>query len=288
MPACGACWPDGECLTLEEAVRRLCAACRKVGRAWPFVSSAWPTSVPHLPVGQPRVLVLGVYLADRKNTVAHLVDAFGASRHCRVEQHWVALGHTPPPAQVAAVTAQQERTPAPKFVLINRLLRAVDRDAFDYVIVCDDDIHLPDRFIDRFIGWQQHLGFSLAQPARTWDSDSDHHFVRRKLRVRSRARETRFVEIGPLFCMDRRFAPLLLPFDESSPMGWGYDYVWPVVARQHGLRMGIIDDVPMAHLLRKQGSLYDSSGQRELMRDYLARHEHLAANECFTVLRRHH
>src|SRR5439155_5541514 len=119
----------------------------------------------------------------------------------------------------------------------------------------DDDIALPRGFLDAFLGLQGRTGLALAQPARTHDSYYDHPIVERQLGVQ--ARRTRFVEIGPLVSMRRDAAALLLPFDERSPMGWGYDNLWPLILGRHGLGMGIIDATPVNHGLRKPTAEYD-------------------------------
>ena len=238
-----------------------------------------------MPEGQPSVLVLGVYMAGRANAVRHLVDAMRSSQYCRVFQRWVALGGPPPDDHVGSVTVVQVAGRVAKFSLVNRMLHQDDVDQYDFILVCDDDVYLPDQWVDRFIGWQQHCNFALAQPARTWDSFVDHTFVRRALFTR--ARETRFVEIGPVFCMARAMARLILPFDETSDMGWGYDLVWPVIARANGLTLGIVDDAPVAHSMRPRGAFYEMAPELESMRTYLANNEHLKARECFTTLRRY-
>lgn len=259
---------------------------RRIGTAWHWLSDKLPfdahTELRYAPTHCPRVLAIGIYLAKRPNTMEHIVGELGRSEHCAVTQRWVALGSTSSPRAVAAVTVATEVERVPKFVLLNRLLAGSDWRDFDYVLVCDDDIRLPHRFVDRFIGWQQHCGFALAQPARTWNSFVDHTFVRRY--PLSSARETRFVEIGPLFSVSRELAPALLPFDETSPMGWGYDLVWPAVVAKRGLKLGIVDDAAVDHSLRARGAAYDTAATLEQMKSYLANNEHLRAKDCFVNL----
>jgi hypothetical protein len=236
------------------------------------------------PQSRPKVLVLGVYMGDRRNLIDHLVPTLAASRHCQITQRWIAIGAVSKQADVEAVTVKEVHERTPKFTLINRLISEADIAEHDYIMVCDDDVTLPADFVDRFIGWQQSCGFALAQPARTWNSFVDHRFVRRSLW--SKARETRFVEIGPIFCMSRAMAKLIVPFDQTSAMGWGYDLVWPVVAKQHGLTLGIVDDAAIEHSIRARGALYQTGGELESMAAMLSKREHLSAREAFVVLRR--
>lgn len=144
--------------------------------------------------------------------------------------------------------------PRPKFALLNELLVAASLPDFDYVIVCDDDVLLPEAFLDRYLACVEQHDFALSQPARTHDSFTDHPFVERLDGLT--ARWTRFVEIGPVFCMRRDAVPLLVPFDETSPMGWGYDFVWPCILEEAGLRPGIVDATPVSHSLRKSVTRY--------------------------------
>jgi hypothetical protein len=229
-----------------------------------------------------RVLVLGVYLADRRNTVAHLVDAFSRSARFEVTQRWVAIAGEPPDAAVAAVTVEQLRVVTPKFAILNRMLAQSDWQKYDYLLFCDDDIVVSKGFLDAFLSYQISCDFALAQPARTRTSYADRKFARVMRGIR--ARRTRFVEIGPLVSVRCDFAPRILPFDESSPMGWGYDFVWPVLAEAAGLRLGIVDATPVDHSLRGQASAYSSIDASRAMIAYLERTPHLEKQDAFTVL----
>jgi hypothetical protein len=229
-----------------------------------------------------RVLVLGVYLADRRNTVAHLVDVFSRSARFEVTQRWVAIGGEPPDAAVAAVTVEQLRVVTPKFAILNRMLAQSDWQKYDYLLFCDDDIVVSKGFLDAFLSYQIACDFALAQPARTRMSYADRKFARVVRGIR--ARRTRFVEIGPLVSVRCDFAPRILPFDESSPMGWGYDFVWPVLAEAAGLRLGIVDATPVDHSLRGQASAYSSIEASRAMIAYLEKTPHLKKQDAFTVL----
>lgn len=239
----------------------------------------------HRPQGRPRVLVVGVYLSGKANLVAPLVERLGSSQHCEVTQRWIALGERSTDPAVAALTVEAVSTPTPKFELINRHIGPADIAAFDYLLFSDDDVTVPRDFIDRFIGWQQFCGFALAQPARTWNSFVDHRFVRQRLWCR--ARETRFVEIGPIFCFDRAMARVALPFDLTSAMGYGYDLVWPVLAGRHRLTLGIVDDAAVEHAIRDQAAHYQKGPQFAAMGAYLDHQEHLTFRDAFVVRRRY-
>lgn len=229
-----------------------------------------------------RVLVVGIYLADKKNTVEHLVKAFGSSRNYQVNQRWGSLNGAPPSARVAGVTSLKIEGRIPKFTLINKLLANVDLSEYDYLIVCDDDITVPRGFLDRLLECQSHYDFALAQPARTHNSYLDHSIV--EVVDGLDARETRFVEIGPLFCLRKDAFSSLLPFDECAPMGWGLDFVWPAMLQAAGLRMGIVDATTVDHSHRKPFTQYDGGAALRGMNAYLATRPHLEQDEAFVVL----
>jgi hypothetical protein len=221
-----------------------------------------------------RVLVLGVYLADREHAATHLVQRFAAAQSCQVRQAWVGLNGPADSEALAQVTVARVDERVAKFTLMNRLLAAIDWQRFDYLILTDDDIRVPHGFLDAFLHIQQRHDFALAQPARTLWSHSDHGFV--LARPGLGARWTRFVEIGPLVSIRSDLSPLLLPFDEASPMGWGYDHVWPLLIEAAGLRMGIVDRTPVDHSLRPQTATYARADVSEVMQRYLSNKAHLS------------
>jgi hypothetical protein len=232
-------------------------------------------------VGRPRLLVIGIYLAGEVNYAEELVQVFTLSKDVDVEQRWVSMNGPAPGKAIAAVTVRQLDTKVPKWQIVNELISSHDLQAFDYFLICDDDVLLASDFVDRFIAEQQSLDFALAQPARTWRSYTDHPIVRRRLLTR--ARQTNFVEIGPVVSFRRDFMALVYPFSLESPMGWGYDYVWPVIADDHGLTIGIVDGVPVDHSLRASGTLYNKSEQNSLMFAYLSRRPHVRPKDVLSI-----
>jgi hypothetical protein len=228
------------------------------------------------------VLVLGVYLADREHLAPSIARELAAAERWTVEQRWVALGRSPVPADLAEVTARRIETPTPKFTILNRLLAEANLARFAYVLVCDDDVALPAGFLDRYLALVERHDLALAQPARTHGSYVDHALVEQLDGLD--ARRTRFVEIGPVFSMRADVLPVVTPFSEESPMGWGYDFVWPVLLESAGLRMGIVDATPVAHDLRKPVVNYDHEEAERAMNAFLAGRPHLTRAEAFTIL----
>ena len=114
-----------------------------------------------------EVLVLGVY---RPGSL--LADALPALRsaHHGVE---CVLGSTealpaPPLADLTAATGLA----GGKFENLNALLAKAPRRRPDWTLVVDDDVVLPDGFLDRFLGICEAFALDLAQPAQTLRSHS--------------------------------------------------------------------------------------------------------------------
>ncbi|MEC5397289.1 hypothetical protein [Uliginosibacterium sp. H1] len=244
-----------------------------------------------LPAGIPRpgkmlrVLIIGAYLGKRENTAAHLAGRFASAQGVDVTQAWASIGGKSSDPTLAAVTRIEIDGGIPKFPLMNRLLAGFDLREFDYVIVSDDDIVVPHGFLESFLALQQHLGFALAQPARTPTSCGS-----KQITVRERGllgRSTRFVEIGPVFSVAASAFGLLFPFDESNAMGWGYDYHWPVLLDGHGLGIGVIDHTPVDHSIRPLANAYSGELAAQDMRNYLARQPHLDKREAEVTLQRY-
>jgi hypothetical protein len=132
------------------------------------------------------------------------------------------------------------------------------------------------------MAWIGKYDFALAQPARTHDSYIDHRFVEQLDGIT--ARQTRYVEIGPLFSMRADALPILTPFDVTTPMGWGYDFTWPLAMDAAKLKMGIVDAVPVSHKLRKPVANYLHSDADRQMKEYFTDRPHLKPEEAFYIV----
>ena len=76
----------------------------------------------------------------------------------------------------------------------------------------------------------------------------------------------------------------MIPFDLTSPMGWGYENVWSYQISQKGMKMGIIDSISVDHSIRKPVENYDWSEANKQMSDLLKKYKHYPLEECFKVL----
>jgi hypothetical protein len=234
---------------------------------------------------QPRVLVLGIYLADRKNLVRHIVQELSEARRYRVTQRWAALNGAPPAPHVERATVLTVNHRVPKFALLNSLMQEMDLARYEFILLCDDDIQLPESFLDKLLDRQRKYDFALAQPARTHNSYTDHRIVEQVDGLD--ARRTRFVEIGPVVSLRHDAAAILLPFDEDCGMGWGLDFLWPVAIESAGLKMGIIDATPVAHALRPAAKSYDLGEALAQMHAYLNEKPHLTPQQAMVELERY-
>jgi hypothetical protein len=236
----------------------------------------------HRPEGRPQVLVVGVYVSAMPHLAAELSKELSNSLHCVVTQAWASLGAKARDPALARNTTIEQHTKLAKFDLLNRLLLKVDLGSYDYILCVDDDVSVNPGFLDQYIALQQKFNFSICQPARTWTSHLDHEFVRRNPAMI--ARQTWFVEIGPIFSFSQDIASKLLPFNLETPMGWGYDFVWPRIVRDSGAKMGIIDQTPVDHTLRKRGALYSSKDSAAKGYDFRKKYSGITDSEAFVVV----
>jgi hypothetical protein len=172
-----------------------------------------------------------------------------------------------------------------KFANLNRVLagtgpRALEGLDFDWILALDDDLLLPPRFLDRFLALCERFALDLAQPAQSLRSHSAWKVTRR--RPASLARETRFVEIGPLTVFGRRAAAELMPFPELR-YGWGLDLHWAAVAAERGWRLGVVDATPVRHESAIVGSAYPRADAEAEAAEFLASRPYLPASRAGEV-----
>jgi GT2 family glycosyltransferase len=174
-----------------------------------------------------------------------------------------------------------------KFENLNLLLDAHGRalDAYDWLLVFDDDVELPRGFLDRFLFLCERFSLTLAQPAHRLGSHAAWRVTRR--RAGSVARETAFVEIGPVTAFASRAFGALLPFPELR-MGWGLDVHWAALAREHGWRCGVVDALAIRHRVAPAATAYARGEAIAEARSFLAERPYLSAREADRTLTTHH
>jgi hypothetical protein len=132
-----------------------------------------------------------------------------------------------------------------KFQNINRALEGCDLTRIDWLVVVDDDVALPPRFLDGFLALAEAAGLKLCQPAHRFRSYATFELTQRH--CASSVRETGFVEIGPLTALHRDIFGTFLPFPDLR-WGWGIDAYWSRLASDQGVGIGIVDATPVEHL----------------------------------------
>jgi GT2 family glycosyltransferase len=215
-----------------------------------------------------RVLALGVERPERRELAGAIQAELLRSRH-DVELH------------TCAVDGRG------RFENLNLLLAAHGRalDAYDWLLVFDDDVELPRGFLDRFLFLCERFSLTLAQPAHRLSSHAAWQVTRR--RAGSVVRETAFVEIGPVTAFARPAFGVLLPFPELR-MGWGLDVHWAALAREHGWRCGIVDAVAIGHRAAPAAAAYARVDAIAEARSFLAERPYLSAREADRTLTTHH
>jgi hypothetical protein len=171
-----------------------------------------------------------------------------------------------------------------KFENLNGLLQDHPADDRDWLLVVDDDVVLPSGFLDVFIFLAERFGLRIAQPAHRRRSHAAWAVTRR--RAGSVARETAFVEIGPVFAFQAPVFGTLLPFP-SLRIGWGLDAHWSAVARSHGWRLGVIDATPIRHGMRRIAASYDWQAAVDEARSFLGARPYVTAREAQQTLVTH-
>jgi hypothetical protein len=169
-----------------------------------------------------------------------------------------------------------------KFENLNALIAGAD--APDWILVVDDDVVLPARFLDRMIALAERFDLALAQPAQGYASHAAWRVARR--RPRSLLRETRFVEIGPVTLFRRDAAATLMPFPPLR-YGWGLDLAWAATALDRGWRLGIADALAVRHEAAPVGSVYSTEAAIEEARRFLSTRPYLSSSAARETLATH-
>ncbi len=212
-----------------------------------------------------KVLALGIERPEHSELARDIRTELARSRH-NVEVSFAAPGDRG------------------KFENLNLLLESHEIEDNDWLLVVDDDIVLPGGFLDRFLFLAERFSLDLAQPAHRLSSHAAWRVTRRH--YSDVARETRFVEIGPLTAFARSTFSTLLPFPDLR-MGWGLDLHWAALARERGWRCGVIDAIPISHRVAPAASAYSREQALTEARMFLSSRPYLSASEAQQTLVTH-
>ncbi len=169
---------------------------------------------------------------------------------------------------------------AGKFANLNAQLADHDLQAFDWLLVLDDDVTLPRGFLDVLIDQAGRHDLRLAQPAHRLHSHAAWPVTRRH---GAGTRRTTFVEIGPVTLFHRDTFAALLPFPAELQMGWGLDAHWAAVARREGWALGVVDAVPVGHTVAPAATGYSRDAALAEARAFLAHRPYVTRDEVRTV-----
>lgn len=215
------------------------------------------------------------------------------ARHHPPRRRVLVLGIERPGSIMPAARAELERSrhevrvvTAPpgergKFENLNALLAEHPYHRYDWVLVVDDDVALPRGFLDAFLHLAERAGFALAQPAHRLHSHAAWAITRRH--PGAAARETTFVEIGPVTAFGREAVAALLPFPAGLRMGWGLDVHWAAVAAQRGWRIGVVDATPIGHTQQPAASAYPRAEAEAEARAFLRDRPYVTRDEVRTL-----
>ena len=219
-----------------------------------------------------KVLVAGIY-GPRTERMER------AARELRRTHHnlEIVLGAREAAVPDLADMTVAERMAGGKFENLNALLADRSPAERDWLLVVDDDVLLPRRFLDRFVAICEALDFALAQPAQTWRSHAGWRVTRR--RGGSVARETHYVEIGPVTAFRADALAELFPFPPLR-YGWGLDVHWSALARDRGWKLGVVDALPVRHDWAPVATGYSRDAAAAEAREFLRDRPYLPADEA--------
>lgn len=205
----------------------------------------------------PPVLLLVVYRARNAQLVKALLRQVNSSADVRL---W-ALDEIAP--ELAAQTVGTG--PGTRFSNLNKLYNAKPVMEGSWVVLADDDVFLVRGSLTRIFSIMKRAGLSLAQPSQSilgwWTSPFN---VSRPFLV---ARDSNYVEQGPLLVVDPTFAKVILPLPDENDMGWGIEAEW-YRAKEGRFRFGVIDDCRIVHCARA-GTTYPSGPEMRSMNERL-------------------
>jgi GT2 family glycosyltransferase len=171
-----------------------------------------------------------------------------------------------------------------KFENLNALLATHPAAGHDWLAIVDDDVVLPAGFLDALIAAAERLRLTLAQPAHRRHSHAAWSVTRRH--PFATARETAFVEIGPVTLIGADAFADLLPFP-ALRMGWGLDVHWSALADARGWRLGVVDAVPVLHAAAPAGSAYSRETAVAEAQTFLADRPYLDRDAANRTVRTH-
>jgi hypothetical protein len=218
----------------------------------------------------PPATLLCVYRRRHVEHVTRLVvDARKAAFRIRL---WALDGVAPELASDTVGTGAGSR-----FALLNKVAHEADPG---WIVIADDDVAFVTPSAPRtLLAVAAAKNLDISQPAHARGSYRSHLITRQ--RILASARETTFVEIGPVVAFSPRARDLVLPFPDEG-MGWGVELEWAAL-REQGLRLGILDCVALLHLAPPAGTYGVEQEVRDL-KERVLRHGYSSFEEAQRTL----
>jgi hypothetical protein len=156
--------------------------------------------------------------------------------------------------------------PGLRFSHLNGLFRAKPIRDGSWVVIADDDVFFTKGSIQQTINLMMKAGLSLAQPGHSvWGWWTNVYNIARPLLI---ARDSNYVEQGPLIIAAPDFVHRIFPLPEEGDMGWGIEAEW--YQQKHGRqRFGVVDACHVVHWYRNATS-YAIEPELEKMNQRLA------------------
>lgn len=191
----------------------------------------------------PSVVLLMVYRQKNAPFVQLLLRQLSGSADVRL---W-ALDETAP--ELAHLTLGVG--PGVRFAHLNALYESRYVEADAWLIIADDDVVFAKGGLRRAMEIMMSGGISLAQPAQSawgwWTS------LFNVARPGMRARDTNYVEQGPVVIADPLFSKRMMPLPAGNDMGWGVEGEWYRL-KEGRFRTSVIDECRMVHWTRSARS----------------------------------
>ncbi len=157
------------------------------------------------------------------------------------------------------------RGPGLRMDLLNHLWDTMSPLAVDQLVIVDDDIVFTHGSLSQLQSAASYCEFGIAQPAHHETSLCSYEITRR--RNYTLARQTTFVEPGPIFVVSQPWIKHVMPFPKDFGMGWGLWLGWQNL-QKHGCKLGILDCLSVKHL-SPVASEYSTTIENERLRSLL-------------------
>lgn len=195
----------------------------------------------------PPMGLIMVYRSRNEHHVLRLLDQAGGPLEVAL---WALDEVT---ERLAALTVGSGPGSRPQ--LLNRASAALPLGPDAWLLFADDDVVMDAGTLADAVRLATSAELDVTQPSHARRSANS--WALNRHRPFTWARQTRFVETGPLLMFGPRARAACLPFDERLGMGWGSEATW---GTKLDLRCGVLDGVTMLHL-EPVGVAYDARAQ---------------------------